>query len=228
MINKTINQFIFATLASLAFVASSICGTDFAAINIPKSLQDDFINMQRFVSNRLKRNFSFEASLGLNLHITLKEISDLNHQARNSVRTIFKKLSQKIKAHDISHAIRHGHIKVKANGLVILKLAHSNWLTQLALKINVALKKLKREGKIKALFSRMDFPNHGHITLGYIRYKNKSLNKNKTPKEMIQKIEKKFKNSFNKSFVIDRFVLLRSNSPAVPRVYINKGTFYLG
>ncbi len=218
---------VLVLLLGLLTLSSLEAGVDFAAIGIPGYLRREFISMQEYVAHRLKKNFSLEATPAENLHITLKEIADLNDQERKLVKGCLKKVSKGTNSHDIKSAISQGKLKIHPDGLVILKLKPSQWLTTLSAKIDKALRKLKNQGSLRHLKKRNDFPNRGHITLGYLKYNHKPVDKHKTPHDMITYIQQGFRNHYNKPFTVDRFVLLKSNSPVTPRLYGNKGTFYL-
>lgn len=224
MYKESLDRFLIFIILPITNLVNS--GVDFVAIGIPKELKTEFTSMQQYVANHLKKNFSLSSSSLNNLHITLKEIGDLNNREREAVKNVLEKIAVDLRPYDIKNALKRGKLLINSEGLVRLKLYQDSWLTKLAQTIDQSLKELKKHGDIRNLKKRIDFPYDGHITLGYIRYKNQPLDKSKTPKEMLRQIQKNFKNKFNQSFVIDRFVLMKSNRPATPRIYTIKSTFY--
>jgi 2'-5' RNA ligase len=225
-IKKQVYTYSITLFIMCSLISSLWAGTDFVAIGMPHALHQEFANMQNYVAHRLGNNLALSPTPHHNLHITLKEIGDLNQQERKEVKKVLKQVAKQFHPHDITHIMKAGRLRINPQGLVMLKIK-SDWLTALAHNIDKALTKLKKHGKITTLFKRMDFPKNGHITLGQISHKSKPFHKSASAPAITAEIQKKFKNQFNTNFLVDRFVLLKSNRPQQPRVYNNKGTFYL-
>jgi len=227
-----------APLASMLLTLSLSAGTDFFALQLPSNLKDELIEIQRYVSHRLPRGVELSRTPRANMHITLKEISDLDQAQRHAIRQPIRDKVKTIDPFSIDNALKGARLKITRDGLVKLELRTTvrgdrsiQRLTNLASQIQDELKDLKRHDKIKELKSRMDFPNHGHITLGRltkkVRGRTTSLTNTTPYKNDLDRITQRFRNSIRTPFKVENFVLLKSNAPARPRVYEYKGRFNL-
>lgn len=212
------------------FILDLSAGVDFAAIKFPKSIREQIIGIQNYIASRLGKNkaITFSPTKPDNMHITLKEIGDLKFAERKLISNEFKELAKNTKPEDLQPAFKKAFLKMGKKGIIKLMLPPNAWLTNLAHTIDNKLKQLKDEKKIGEFTKRMDFPKSGHTTLGVITYDNKALSKENCNK-IITKLIKDFDNSryAYPAFNVDRFELLKSNSPAKERVYTVKDTYFL-
>lgn len=194
--------------------------TYFLALPLNKAIKRDLVKVQRIIKHNLPGNFKFLGSEEKNLHITIKVIGHLNNREIQLVDHAIKKAIRQYHKFDLGRSIRHGKLKVNADGLILLMLKENRKLTILATRIDKALKKLKRRHKIRELSMRLDFPNSGHITLGKIVKKTAN---SQYPVKFLSKCSIKI----NRSYLVDNIVLFSSNSPNFPRKYKVKKQFYL-
>ncbi len=214
---------ILLIILSVSFYMNLYPGVSFVAIEIPNNIKSYLNNITNYAKSRLvDKNVrpNITVSSSQNLHITLKEISNLNKRELHIIKKRLRKMASSLCAHDISRAIKRGHLKI-SNRYIKLMLAPDNWLNSLADKINSLCNDLVRRGELRSVASRLDFPGEGHITLATITDMPKSFSKKK-----IKNIEKKFVNKFNKKFIVNRFSLLKSNSPITPRKYECQARFF--
>lgn len=211
-------------LVLLSLLSNVYAGVDFAAIGLPKNIQTEMVKVQSYIAHQAKKlGLQFSPQLTSNMHITLKELADLTPKERAYVTKTLSQIAKNTKKFPFTEKIKLGKVTINTKtGLVKLQLAPGIRITHLATTIEKSVNALVKNKKIKKVSDRMDFPNKGHITLGYLK-----APKAHFLKQSAKHIENNFKNSFNTHFVVDRFVLLKSNSPATPRVYHNKGTFFL-
>lgn len=216
-------------LIILFFINLLNAGNDFLAIylfndNKQSTYLIDYLqNIQNYISNQAKNlNCHLTLAPKENLHITLKEISDLDDIERKMLIKSIKKLEEKVFEFNITESIKHGHISISGDRIRYILKKDKN-LTNLAKKIENKLIKLKDKKIIKELKERMDFPLNGHITLGSIKFKKDYS---------IKEIEDLFNNFnklyiFNSNFMVKNFNLLKSNRPEIKRVYSSKYKFRL-
>jgi len=199
-------------------------GVDFAAVTLPAAIQKEMSNIQAYIEHRAK-GATFVPQSKKNMHITLKELTVLNNKQRNSLKPALVKVAHKFKPFNIKNAVNKGKLKISAkDGLTTLTLAPDQLLTKLAFSIQAAANALVKAKKIPPISKRIDFPLHGHITLGYLIKSPKTSTQEY--KKLIKKLTSNFKNAANTKFIVDKFSLLQSNAPKLPRVYYNKGFFH--
>lgn len=220
-LNKKIIFSLFFSFSSFI----SFAGTSFFALHIPGDLKKELIEIQKFISDKVPEGVKFEPSKDQNLHVTLKEIGNLDSAEIRGIVKSFKPFAKKYHPFNITDAVHNAHLKITSTGLILFILKQNKSLTNLAVNIDKELHCLHSAKQFKELFDRMDFPNKGHITLGQLQVKEGT--KLSDYEKDLDQLVKNFKNQVKSLFQVNSFVLLRSNRPAVPRIYYQKGTFKL-
>lgn len=208
-------------LVSVLFVSLSNAGADFLALNFSADVSKQLKTTQHKIARSLKAPYVFSPAPQHTLHITLKEVGDITSRERAVIQKHFKQCSKKSSHFTVYNPFKNSKLSVNKDGLVLLKLYPSKDLTQLAYFIDKNLAYLHKHKKLARYSKRMDFPYNGHVTLGTIVSKNKKIN-TKALADQLKAIGTHIKN-----ISVQRYVLLQSNRPQEPRVYTNKGTFYL-
>lgn len=216
----------FILFLGLGFVSGINAGPYFFALDLNKSLKVDLANIQTYVKNRIPGDLRFDPTSFNNLHITLKEIGSLSFPELQNVNGIIANMAKQYHAFTLKSAIKRSRLHISDNGLVTLKLEDDNRLTNLARKIESNLHNSRKQNKIGRFNPRMDFPGNGHIALGYISSKNKAARLN-VHQPRIRALKNNFRNQINDEYRVKGFVLLKSNSPQLPRIYDRCKTFAL-
>lgn len=205
-------------------------GSDFVALLLNQDAQNGMKNVQAYVAKKLKgTGVTFNPAPPENLHITLKEIGDIQNSKalRDAYTPYLTQAAGAFKSFWIESAIRDGKLVFTKKGLVKLRLAPYEPLTKLAVHVQNALNKAHKDGVLPSLLERFDFPNEAHITLGHIDFNRKTFNDLLPKFKHIGKNFDPFKAKISVEMNIKQFDLLWSNSPQLPRQYITKRVFYL-
>ena len=208
-------------LVSTFFTGVSNANVEFFALTLPSLIQKELIRTQRKIAQTVKTPYYFSPAAAQNLHITLKEIGNINSREEYSLKQHFKKYAKHYLAFTIYNLLDGSFLRVNNDGLVLLLLKPSKRLTDLAFFIDNNLLHLYRQKKLSGYSRRMDFPHYGHITLGKIISKTNKIN--------TKLINNQLKNIHTQAgkLTVNKYTLLESNAPRTPRIYTPKEQFYL-
>lgn len=192
-------------------------------------MQEALKHVQAYVADRVPKGVTFKPIPAKDMHVTLKEIGNIgkNHSIRGKFLRELEYVAGHNKRFKVHGAFVYGKLKIRKDGLVTLRLTRSPKLTHLAKEIQGALH--KRQAHLPVLKARFDFPNNAHVTLGHIDFRKKSFAKLRNKLEQITAAFSPAKMNVSVPILeVKEFVLLWSNSPAIPRVYQKKAKFLLG